>query len=120
MTQPSRMALPVPPVGTALGDAGDAYVASLQVEILVDGRVLVTVDGTAFEEIVSAIRLRHLAFHPRNRGLLSNRMKAASFCAAIDRHWSSVDSYGPRTAGIADTVATAARTADFVGWAQAN
>ena len=118
----TRMPLPVPPAGTGIGEAGDAYVASLDIGFFVDDAAPIVVDGTVFEEIMSAIRLRHLVFHPRTRSFLVGSMKASSFVAAVDRYWASIDSFGPRAAEIADTLATAARAdgAQTVSWNQVN
>lgn len=118
-----RIALPVPATGTALGDAGDDYVASLSVGILVDGVPLDALDGDTFEAIMTATRLRHLAFHPRTRAFVPGEMKAASLHAAIERHWSSIDAHAselPDLTRIADIVAKSIRTATTVAWMQMN
>lgn len=121
MTNLTRMALPVPGVGSALTEKGDEYVASLLVEIVIDGQVALTVTGTAFEEIMSAVRLRHLAFHPRMRALMEGHIKAPSLVAAIERHWSAIDSHGDAQLNeTADTIVTLARAVESVTWNQAN
>lgn len=118
-----RMALDLPAVGTALGDAGDAYVASLQIDLRVDGKAVATIDGTTFEAIMSALRLRHLCFHPRTRAFQPNSMGAWAMAQSIERHWSSIDSYGDEIADIRDTadmVLTSCRAGGTVAWFQAN
>lgn len=122
MNHLTRTALPVPALGTAISDEGDAYVASLMIEINVDSTHTLTVDGTSFEMIMSAIRLRHLAFAPRTRALVAGEMKAASFTAAISRHWSSIDSMAeePRLLEVAGTLETFTRDASAISWKQTN
>jgi len=123
MTDLTRMALPVPATGTALGQPGDDYVASLIVGITVDGAPLDVIDGPTFEAILSATRLRHLGFHPRTRAFIPGEMKAPSLHAAIERHWSSIDAHAaelPDLPRIADIVAKSIRTATTVAWLQMN
>lgn len=118
-----RIALDVPATGTALGDAGDAYVASLQIDLRVDGRSIATVDGTAFEAIMSALRLRHLCFHPRTRAFKPGSMGAWAMAQSIDRHWASIDSHASEIDGIretADAMLAACRGAETAAWFQAN
>lgn len=112
-TTPMPVSLPMPMSGSAIGEAGDAYVESLRVAIEVDGQAVATVTGT----------MRHIAFHPRTRALIGGSMKAPSFAAAVDRHWSSIDSTGFAVAGLtetADTMATHARTGTTISWRQVN
>ena len=123
MTTPTRIALPVPAPGTALGDAGDAYVASLQIGILVDGAPLDMLEGPAFEAIMSACRLRHLGFHPRTRGFVEGEIMAASLHRAIERHWASIDAHAaemPDLPRIADVLARSIATATTIAWIQMN
>lgn len=123
MNSLTRMALPVPAVGTALGDAGDAYVASLQIQISVDGRPLAVMGGTAFEMLMLSVRLRHLAFHWRTRAFVAGEMKAPSLAALIGRHWCSIDSSASEAEGLLDAareIDDACRDASVVSWSQIN
>ena len=119
----TRMALPVPAVGTAIGEAGDAYVASLQIQISVDGQPLLTMSGMAFEWFMLSMRLRHLAFHPRSRAFVPGEMKAPSMTRHIGRDWASIDSSASEVEGLIDTartIETACRDAVTVSWSQIN
>lgn len=122
MNHLTRMALPVPALGFALGEDGDAYIASLAVGILIDGKSAMTVSGPTFETIMMCLRLRHLAFSPRTRSLIPGSMKAPSFASYVDRYWSALDSSAEETAltETADSLATLARDAETISWSQAN
>lgn len=123
MNSLTRMALPVPAVGTALGDAGDAYVASLQIQISVDGRPFTVMGGTAFEMLMLSIRLRHLSFHPRTRAFVPGEMKAPAMTKAIGRDWSSLDGNATEVEGLLDAardIENACRDASVVCWSRIN
>lgn len=118
-----RMALPVPAIGTAIGDEGDAYVASLAITVSVDGQPVGTLPGDVFEAIVTSMRVRHLAFHPRTRAFTAGSMKAPALVAAIDRNWSSIDGFAIEVDGLreaAQALRDAANGKSGVSWVQAN
>lgn len=119
----TRMALPVPAVGTAIGEAGDAYVDSLGIQISVDGRPLTVMGGTAFEWFMLSLKLRHLSFHPRTRAFMPGEMKAPAMTRTIGQNWSSLDSASTEIKGLLDTAAgieNACRDAAIVSWSQVN
>ena len=123
MNTPIRMALDVPALGTAISDEGDAYVDSLAISVAIDGKPPVVLTGTAFEAIMTALRLRHLCFHPRTRAFTAGSMKAPNLVAAIDRHWSSIDGAAYEIDGLresADTIRTMALGAVEASWTQTN
>lgn len=116
----TRIALPLP--GCAISDEGDRYVASLDVRIAgEDGSVETT--GDMLEELLTAIRLRHLAFHPRTRAMTPYAMKALTLVAAIDRHWSSIDTHDEgagRLLTFATQVQALARASGIISWWRTN
>jgi hypothetical protein len=123
MTALTSPALPVPALGTALGPAGDAYVASLQVALKVDGQPVGILDGPRFETLMLALRLRHLAFHARTRALIPGQVPAATLDAAIARYWAALDAHAVDTPGLlatAEALELAVRGAGVLTWAQAN
>lgn len=117
------MAHAVPAPGRALGPAGDAYVASLLVDIFVDDTKVATLPGETFEQLMTAAQVRHLAFHPRTRGLIGGMMKALSLNTRIERNWSSIDSFAsenPELATIANQLVADLALGSVVLWSQAN
>lgn len=123
MTQTVRIALPVPAAGHGIGDEGDAYVSSLLVEITVDGQVMTRIDGTAFELLVTAARLRHLAFHPRTRAFVPGNMKSRSLAERLERNWSCVDSLSslhPGLVELAESTIACGRRGMVAAWRQVN
>jgi len=115
-----RLALPVPPIGTSLGDAGDAYVSSLAIQIAADGQPVAMITGTIFEELFDAVRLRHLGFHPRTRAFVAGSIPSDHLRAAIERLWASIDSYGDDVFAAAETISAAAAVSKSVAWSQTN
>ena len=124
MNSVTRMAMPVPTLGSALTEDGDAYVDSLSIQLSIDGKPLLTMTGTQFEWLMSSARIRHLAFHPRTRAFVPGEMKAPALTERIERYWSAIDDASSEAGhGLrenADTVATAARSAGMVSWSQVN
>ena len=125
-TQQAKL-IPAPkaPTVDALGEAGDRYVAALAVRVFVhaadraDPIDVVLVPGDRFEAIMTALRLRHLAFHPRTRAFVPNCMKAAGWTRHVDLHWAHLDSYSdemPEVTAIADAITASARGAHEVSW----
>ena len=89
------MGMPVimKPVSGLLEEAGDRWMASLTVAIECDGGRL-EVDALRFEALMLAMRIRHLAVHPRSRDLIAGTMPAVRMSQLIERNWSSIDSSG--------------------------
>ncbi len=110
---PDRIALPIPRVGTALSEDGDAYVASLDVVLRAPGGT-VALDGTTFESLTMAVGLRHLAFHPRSRAAIPGAIPATAMARHIEANWSSVDSHGVE--GAAERVLAICADGGEVGW----
>jgi hypothetical protein len=81
------------PAGDLFGDAGDRWMRSLTVRIACGERA-VELDGYRFEELMLALRIRHLSVHPRTREVVPGAIPAARLRDMIARNWSSVDSYG--------------------------
>lgn len=123
MTKPMHMALPVPPIGHAIGCEGDAYIASLLIELTVDGERMEPIDGATFEAMMTAARLRHLCFHPRTRAFIPNEMKAPILARLFERHWSSIDSLSSDLECIVactDRTIERAKGGTLISWRQIN
>lgn len=117
-----RMALQAPIAGSG-PDAADAYVASLSVEILIDGRSIAVIEGERFETIAYALRIGHLAFSPRSRAFKPGSMDCDAFVRRMDLHWSAVDACGredDRLTGVAEALRAAAAGRNVIAWSQEN
>lgn len=105
--QPVRMALAVPPVGTALNGSGEAYIASLRIlaECGEDNGGLTTdMDGDVLESLLMAVNLRSFAFNARTFAFNPFSVDGAKFGALLERNWSSVDSSGPDVVALAKMI----------------
>lgn len=118
-----RMALPVPPVGTALDGSGEAYIASLQVRIENgddDAEKGTVTTGEILESLLIAANLRHLAFHPRTFAFNAFRMDGPKLAAILERNWSSIDAAGPEAVEIAGILIGLGKLTRTVSFSQTN
>lgn len=123
MNQLVRMALPVPPAGTALNGSGEAYVASLQVyaECGEDNASIGTgTTGDVLEALLMAANLRHLAFHPRTFAFSAFSMDGEKLAAALERNWSSIDAAGPEVVDLADMLVVFGKRTKTISFRQTN
>jgi hypothetical protein len=123
MTQPVRMALPVPPTGTALNGSGEAYVASLQIyaQCGEDNASIGTgTTGDVLESLLIAANLRHLAFHPRTFAFSDFSIDGAKLAAALERSWSSIDAAGPEVVDLADMLVVFGKNTKSILFRQTN
>lgn len=120
MNNIAPMARPVPALGLAQTEAGDAYVGSLRIEFVADDGETLALDGHDFEDLMGVIGLRHLAFDARTRALKDGQVKAANLLARIDRNWSSIDMLGAIVSSIAGDVQALAKGAETISWRQTN
>ena len=117
MNQPVIMA---PPIVQALSATGGAYVKSLRIEIQADDGEKLAIDGFDFEDIMSVIGVRHLAFDPRTRAFKEGQIKASNLLSRINRNWSSIDIFGAIVSSIAGDLQVLAKGASTITWRQIN
>jgi len=101
--------------------AGDAYLASVTVVMTGDGTSRrVTMSGTTFEQLMTAIEMRPQAFEQRTRIVRPHHATAITLMQRIDRRWASIDALdNPDLSRAAEALRELAELSDTVAWAVA-
>ena len=121
--QPVRMALPVPPTGTALNGSGEAYIASLSIYVesgADNANVGTGTKGDILEALLLAVNLRHLAFHPRTFAFNAFGMDGPKLAGILERNWSSIDAAGPEVVDLADILIVFGKRSTTISFKQVN
>ena len=83
------------PTSDLNGDAGDEWMRSVSVRLTATGSgATIDLDAYAFEELMTALDIRHLSIRPRTRDVKPGAIPADRFARRIEGRWSSIDSYG--------------------------
>lgn len=100
--------------------AGEAYVASLRIEISGDGTgQRVQLDGRTFESVMLALQIRQLAFETRTRAFRAHSMPALTLTQKIDRLRPAIEALdNPEALTAVDRLRDIAELSNEVSWTE--
>lgn len=117
----TTMALPVPAPGTALNGSGEAYIASLQIQIDCGAdKGYAETTGDVLETLLMAVSLRGIAFHPRTFAFSPFGVNGSKFVALLERNWSSIDAAGSDVVNLANTLIDFGKRSQRISFQQIN
>ena len=102
------------PEADLMGEAGDRWMESLSVTLSTESKSLV-IKGSEFENLATALGIRHLCLHPRTRDIIPGSIPVMKMKQMLDQRWSAIESHGAND--LANQI-IALRGEGYLLWAQ--